>query len=281
MSRSAFGMYALFKRALAPPVTANGERVYAVGDLHGRLDLFRRLIGQLEADVGERGSRRTRIILLGDLIDRGPQSRELLEMARRMQLLNSDRFVVLCGNHEEMLLASADGNSAAQRLWLENGGDATLMSYGVEPAEFIRLTPEQRGGLLWRAVGADTLVWLEALPIFARSADYFFCHAGVRPGVPLDKQRRADLLWIRGDFLSSNRPHGAIVVHGHSETDEIEIKNNRINIDTAAYRSGRLTAVALEGSYRWFVSTTCRYLYRAELEAALKRAAGRSSPSDK
>jgi serine/threonine protein phosphatase 1 len=268
---------ALFMRVRALPTPAGGDRIYAIGDVHGRFDLFRSLIKQLEADVAARRKIPTRIILLGDLIDRGTHSRAVLELIKRMQLQNGDRFVVLCGNHEDMLLASADGNANAQRLWLANGGDATLRSYGLEPSEFVTLTPEQRGDVLWRAVGADMLVWLAALPVHFRSGDYFFCHAGIRPGIPLNEQRREDLLWIRRDFVSSNRRHGAVVVHGHSETADVEIKANRINVDTAAYRSGQLTAVGLQGPYRWFISTAQRYLNRAELDAALE---GRTANGD-
>jgi serine/threonine protein phosphatase 1 len=260
---------ALFKRVRASPTPAKGERLYAIGDLHGRLDLFRILIKQLEADVAARGNMPSRIILLGDLIDRGPYSRDLLELIRRMQVQNADRFVVLCGNHEEMLLASADGNASAQRLWLDNGGDATLRSYGIDQAEFLSLTSEQRGGVLSRVVGAETLTWLAALPVHFRSGGYFFCHAGIRPGISLDKQRREDLLWIREDFVSSNRRHGVVVVHGHSETADVEIKVNRINVDTAAYRTGQLTAVGMQGPYRWFISTTRRYSHRTDLDTAL------------
>ena len=186
---------AFFVRERALPKPADGERLYAIGDLHGRLHLFRALIKQLETDAAGRGRITTRIIALGAIsIDRGPHSRDLLGLIKRTQLQNGDRFVVLCGNHEEMLLASADGNASAQRLWLENGGDATLRSYGLDPAEFVELTPEQRGGALWRAMGAEMLVWLAGLPAHFRSGDYFFCHAGIRPGISLDKQRREDLL---------------------------------------------------------------------------------------
>ncbi len=258
----------LFFRLRGHPVTANGERVYAIGDVHGRLDLFRILIRQIEADVSTRGRRSTRIVLLGDLIDRGSHSHELLVLAKRLHLRNSGRIVVLRGNHEEMLLASADGNASAQRLWVENGGDATLRSYGLDAAEFMRLTPEKRGRVLWRAVGADMLAWLESRPLVFRSGNYFFCHAGIRPGVPLENQRREDLLWIRREFVTSDQSHGAVIVHGHSATDAVEVSHNRINVDTAAYRSGQLTAVGLEGPYRWFLSTTERYLNRAALDEA-------------
>ena len=115
---------------------------------------------------------------------------------------------------------------------------------------------------------SDTLAWLKALPLVYELGSYFFCHAGVRPGVPLKKQRREDLLWIRREFLDSSRSHGAVIVHGHSEMDEIQVARNRISVDTAAYRSGELTAVGLQGPFRWFISTTQRYLNESDLIAA-------------
>jgi len=264
------GLGALFRRAPATPETAAGERVYAVGDVHGRLDLLRRLTRTLEADAaGETARDRTRIVFLGDLVDRGPHSRQVLELVRFLQRRNPERIVSLLGNHEEMLLASAHGEAEAQRVWLRNGGDATLHSYRLDPAEFTGLAPAERGRALRQAVGADMLAWLEARPLSWQSGDYFFCHAGVRPGVPLTKQRREDLLWIRQPFLGSERAHGAVIVHGHSESDAAEVAHNRINVDTGAHRSGELTAVGLQGACRWFLSTAKTYLTRGDLEAAL------------
>ena len=260
-----------FFRVKHLPSTRAGERVYAVGDVHGRLDLLRQIIDQLEADARSRSKGSTRIILLGDLIDRGPQSRETLELAKRMELENRGRVLVLCGNHEDMLLASAEGNADAQRLWLANGGDATLRSYGLDLSEFMDLPPEARGDTLAKRVGLDTLNWLKALPLSYRNGDYFFCHAGVRPGVSLNSQRREDLLWIRKDFLENTDFHGAVIVHGHSERLQPEVMANRINIDTRAYSSNELTAVGLQGPFRWFISTARTFLTRSDLDAVLTR----------
>ena len=129
------------------------------------------------------------------------------------------------------------------------------------------------------AVGLETFRWLRALPSAYRMGDYFFCHAGVRPGIALEEQRREDLLWIRQEFLNSPDFHGAIIVHGHSETQEVEIRPNRISVDTSAYRSSELTAVAIQGPYRWFISTARKYLHRSDLDATrrLVRLAGRIS----
>ncbi len=175
----------LFQRVLQAPSTAPGERVYAIGDLHGRLDLLRDILRRLNDDVDRRGRCPTRVVLLGDMIDRGPSSRQLVDFVRGLQSRTST-VVALCGNHEEMLLKSAEGNGTVQQVWVENGGDATLQSYGIDPVQFMQLEPQVRGRVLERTLGTDTLAWLNSLPLTYRSGDYFFCHAGVRPGVQLE-----------------------------------------------------------------------------------------------
>jgi serine/threonine protein phosphatase 1 len=244
----------LFSRLRQLPSTAPGERIFAVGDLHGRLDLLRDLLERLKQDVAHRVPSPTRLILLGDMVDRGPSSRQLIECVQRLQK-NTSGVIALCGNHEDMLLQSAAGNGTVQQVWIDNGGDETLRSYSIEPSVFLNLTPAVRGRVLTRTLGEETIRWLNSLPLSYRSGDYFFCHAGVRPGVALEDQRREDLLWIRKEFLVSRRYHGAVIVHGHSETNRVEMRRNRINIDTAAYVSDELTALGLQGSSRWLVST--------------------------
>ena len=143
----------------------------------------------------------------------------------------------------------------AQNVWLANGGDATLLSFGIAPELFTASSPQERGIMIRQHIGDEVLDWLRSLPLCYRSGDYYFCHAGVRPGIPLEAQERADLLWIRDEFLVSKSWHGAVVVHGHSEADAVEEIHNRINIDTGAYRTDILTAMGLEGTSRWFIST--------------------------
>ena len=254
MWRKPASMAGLIRRRFKLPSTARGERIYAVGDLHGRLDLLQALLKQLEVDAAERDAACTTLLFLGDLIDRGPQSRQLVELIRRSQS-NGEGVVLLCGNHEELLLASSNGNAMAQNVWLANGGDATLRSFGIAPELFTARSPQERSAMIHHHVGDDVLDWLRSLPLCHRSGDYYFCHAGVRPGLPLDAQEREDLLWIRHDFLASKAWHGAVVVHGHSEADAVEEVHNRINIDTGAYRTDILTAMGLEGTSRWFIST--------------------------
>lgn len=236
------------------PTTLAGERIYAIGDIHGRLDLFQRLLKCLEEDSNKRGPSRTSLIVLGDIIDRGPYSRQMVEVMFNVRA-NVGGVTLLCGNHEELLLHSCSGNGVAQAVWVENGGSATLESYGLDPTKFLELSAQDRGALLRKVIGKDILTWMSQLPIAHRSGDYFFCHAGVRPGIGLNEQKREDLLWIRNPFLADRRLHGAVIVHGHSEVPNVEIRRNRINVDTAAYRSGLLSAVGLEGRSKWIVST--------------------------
>lgn len=241
-----------FKRT--KPRTAPGERVYAVGDIHGRLDLFQRLLERLEDDSARRRSDTTALVVLGDVIDRGPYSRQLLELLFEVQR-TTDRVILLCGNHEELLLHSAAGSGIAQAVWVENGGMATLESYGLDPTTFLERPAKERGSLLTATIGEEVLDWLAQLPLVYRSGDYFFCHAGVRPGVPLDTQQREDLLWIRDEFLRDKRDHNAVIVHGHSEVSRVEFQGNRINVDTAAHRSGVLSAIGVEDSLIWVITS--------------------------
>ena len=240
--------------ATTPPVTADGERIYAIGDVHGRLDLLQTLMQHIERDVQLRGECPTRVIFLGDLIDRGPDSKHLLELAQRAHH-SCDRVTVLLGNHEDLLLESAYGNVAAQRAWLQQGGEATLRSLGINLPKLDEGPARAVADVLCEILGDDMLAWLDSLPLSFQSGDYFFCHAGIRPGVPLHRQRRQDLLWIREKFLSSKRNHGAVIVHGHSETSQLVFSHNHICVDTAAYRTGVLSAVGLQGSLQWSLST--------------------------
>ncbi len=222
-----------------------GERVVAVGDIHGRLDLFLKLMTQLASTPPPEGSL-SRMVILGDVIDRGPSSRALVE--RFMRYTGStERFVVLKGNHEQMMARALRGDVSAFRAWLEYGGAQTLRSWGVEveapasPSAF-QLIKQARA-----AVGEATLAWLEALPTRHQVGEVLFVHAGIRPGTPIAEQEDEDLLWIGREFLESKDDFGALVVHGHSITESGPVVlSNRIAVDTGAYRSGRLSAVKLE-----------------------------------
>jgi serine/threonine protein phosphatase 1 len=236
------------------PATAPGERIYAIGDIHGRHDLLVELLER----IGDHGrsletKAKTHLILLGDMVDRGPDSAKVLRLVRKIQAQH-ESMVVLRGNHEELMLGALDGRPGMLRGWMRTGGRATLRSFGLEPppsgddpTEFLQLANA--------TIPQELLQWMRNLPLSARSGSYFFCHAGIRPGVPIARQKRTDLLWIREDFLTDDRDHGAIIVHGHSEAATLDEQVNRIGVDTGAYRTGVLTALYLEGEERGYIST--------------------------
>ena len=242
---------AAFRRT-PPPQVPGGQRVYAVGDVHGRMDLLVRLVDHIRDDNSDREPAKTRIIVLGDFIDRGPDSAATLSFLREWST-DKIELLVLLGNHERALIESLQGDEVTQDLWMGMGGAATLKSYGVEPRR------TQEPGLafadrLLTALTTETVGWLQSLPLSWRSGDYFFCHAGVRPGVPLDEQRPEDLLGIKSDFLRSKSYHGAVIVHGHSDCgSEPVIASNHLCLDTGAYKSGRLTAAGFQGEKMWII----------------------------
>lgn len=226
-----------------PPLTGN-ERIYAIGDVHGRLDLLHKLVALIEAEL-EPGHPPARLIFLGDIVDRGPDSAELVALL--MKLEGNPRVTVLKGNHEAALVDAYRGDHDALEGWLANGGDATLTSYG---ADLTTLDPDDLRAmfrLLQRKIPERVIRWCERLPVSERIEGYMFVHAGVRPGIALDAQTEDDLMWIREEFTRSDADHGAIIVHGHSaQLGGIHFAANRIGVDTAAYKTGRLSAVAID-----------------------------------
>ena len=236
------------------PSTARGHRIYAIGDVHGRYDLFDAMIRRLEEDNAARDDgKRVTLVVLGDVIDRGPASQRLIRLMMSVQQ-RSDRLTVLLGNHEAALLDAIIGDPDAQEGWLRFGGLATLESFAIDPPRPGE-GPLAFGGRLAEGLTPEVVEWLRGLPLSIDCGDYFFCHAGVRPGVGLHRQRRGDLLWIRQPFLTSRRNFGAVVVHGHTIFDEVRFDPNRISVDTGAYASGVLSAVCLDGTDRWVFAT--------------------------
>lgn len=227
-----------------------GQRVYAVGDIHGRLDLFRALVEAIEADDAERAPAETLVVLLGDLVDRGPDSKGVIDLAREWQERRPVR--ILFGNHEEMFLRSM-ADIEMFRHFLRHGGRETVLSYGVDPGHFAQATLEEAQDLMREAVPARDVAFVKGFEGMIRAGDYLFVHAGIDPRVPLDEQREKDLRWIREPFLSHPEPHGVVVVHGHTICESVEDCGNRIGIDTGAFMTGRLTALVLEGSSRRFL----------------------------
>lgn len=237
------------KHRLAP-----GERLYAIGDIHGRLDLFDSLVGMIEDDNAQRGAAKVTVLLLGDLIDRGPDSRRVVERAMGWDEKFAD-LQCLLGNHEASMLAVLDGQTRWFGSWLGYGGYETLQSYGVGAGILANGDEEAIIAAAGQAVPQSHRDWLENCPHSLRNGDYVFVHAGIRPGIAIDDQQTKDLLWIRGEFLDSSADHGAMIVHGHSITPDVDEKPNRIGIDTGAYFSEKLTALGVEDGVRWFLQT--------------------------
>lgn len=235
------------------PSVPSGERVYAVGDVHGRADLFADLIQIIEHDDAERGPARTTVVLLGDLIDRGHDSAAVVDQARQWGQRREVEFIQ--GNHEEMLLVSRD-DTEAMRGFLKFGGLETLMSYGIDAETSASADIEQLQELMNAAIPQDDFDFLDSFKKMVRIGDYLFVHAGVRPDTPLEHQLGRDCRWIREPFLSHRGDFGAFVVHGHTITPEPDVCANRIGIDTGAFLHGTLTAIGLQGQDRWFLQAS-------------------------
>lgn len=232
-----------------------GQRVYAIGDIHGRLDLMNELLDRIEADEADRRPARTTLVFLGDLVDRGPDSAGVVQ--RAMGLRESDRVVrFIKGNHEEVFLKACAGDTKAARFMIRIGGRPTILSYGVSEDEYDVSTFDSLPDLLAERVPHEHLAFLHKFEEMVVIGDYAFVHAGIRPGIELAAQSPEDLRWIRGEFLDHRAQHEKIIVHGHSIVEEPEICANRIGIDTGAFASGRLTALGLEMGDRWTLSTS-------------------------
>lgn len=230
--------------ALSPQV----RRVYAVGDVHGRLDLLLRMEALIRADLGRFPVDTALVCCLGDLVDRGPDSAGVVEHMSRPPA-DGLRRRCLRGNHEQRMLDFLRAPVRYGPGWLTYGGREALRSYGVEvPAE---VEPDQlvdAAGALRARLPAHHLRYLRELPVGLRWGRYLFVHAGLNPDCPLDAQPYDDLLWVREPFLECRRDWGYTVVHGHVVHPEPQLMPNRIGLDTGAFWSGRLSAAALEGS---------------------------------
>jgi len=229
------------------PAVPDGVRHYAIGDIHGRLDLYEALIAMIEAEIAAAPSLDHRIILLGDLVDRGPNSAGVVERTRAWQ--HSRNVRVLAGNHEEMFLAAFE-KPEALRHFLKHGGRETMLSYGMSSRQLSTLSLEDLFDRLPQLVPQSTRDYIAGFETMIRAGDYVFVHAGIDPARPLGEQKRSDLLWIRERFLSHEGPLEKVVVHGHTIFDHVMDCGNRIGIDTGAFRSGVLTALVLEGDQR-------------------------------
>ena len=233
---------------------AAGYRAYAIGDIHGRLDLLEDLLAKIHAELQHYPSARTLLIFVGDLIDRGPSSAQVIERLRTYSRTGIQP-VFLLGNHEEVLLRILRGDAELITKWRWFGGAECLQSYGVDPQQLAHVSETEALAVVRSAIPRDHVEFLESFVDSCRFGDYLFVHAGIRPGVQFDQQSQADLRWIREPFLLDDTDHGFVVVHGHTIRDEVEERPNRIGIDTGAYRTGILSALAIEGGDRWLLDT--------------------------
>jgi serine/threonine protein phosphatase 1 len=247
-------MLNLSPRRQREPTGAKGYRAYVVGDIHGRLDLLEDLLAKIHAELQRRPAQKTLLVFVGDLIDRGPGSAQVIERLRTYRRAGIEP-VFLLGNHEEVLLRILGGETSLIRSWLQFGGLQCLRSYGAEPEQLTHATDEEALSIVRAAIPREHVEFLESFADSCRFGDYLFVHAGIRPGVVLEEQSQSDLRWIRAPFLFDETDHGFVVVHGHTISEEVEERANRIGIDTGAYRTGVLTALVIEGNERWLIDT--------------------------
>ena len=229
----------------------HGTRLYVIGDIHGRLDLLSELLEKIHQDITKYPINECHTVTLGDYVDRGPDSRGVLDCLSRNPF--PTRYTALKGNHEELLeMFLAEPRVFSN--WRRLGGLETLHSYGISVDQLMMGKGfEEAARALQAALPREHVQFLASLKTSLVLDRYFLCHAGVRPGVPLERQRVEDLLWIREEFLNSSADFGKIVIHGHTPVDEPEILPNRINIDTGAFATGRLTCLVLQGDQKRFL----------------------------
>jgi serine/threonine protein phosphatase 1 len=232
----------------APATLPPGQRVYAIGDIHGCLDRLVALHEMIAEDMAARPVAHATLVHLGDYVDRGADSAQVIDWLINQPPVPADTFINLMGNHEFMMLSALAGaDKEAPGHWLTNGGADSLLSWGISRAvpanEWASRIPRQH------------LLFLRDLEISRHIGPYLFVHAGIRPGVKLDKQSRQDMMWIREPFLSSRADHGAVIVHGHTPKREPIVQPNRIAIDTGAVLGGALTCVVLEADKLGFLQS--------------------------
>jgi len=233
------------RRSPVPAALPRGVRIYAVGDIHGRSDLLAPLLRGIRAHCRRTPVDQAITVFLGDYIDRGPNSRAVLDLL--LQWRRDNKAVFLRGNHETFVQRFL-ADSRSLDAWRQCGGLETLVSYGLKPSinadrhEQLRLAGE-----LADALPKQHVDFLESLDLSFSCGDFLFVHAGIRPGVPINEQTEDDLLWIRDDFLAYEQPFERFVVHGHTPVRAPDLRSNRINIDTGAFATGRLTCIVIEG----------------------------------
>lgn len=230
----------------------NGLRVYAIGDVHGCIDELRQMIENIDAEQAFFQTKQSKIIFLGDYVDRGSENRAVIDYL--IELQNSDRDVVfLRGNHDQKVLLFLKKPKRTGADYLKWGGDATLRDYGIDVNDYETMQDAADG--FAKNLPETHKAFFESLEYSHCIDDYFFCHAGVRPEIALSEQTNHDLCWIRTDFLFYDEPFEKVIIHGHTIVDEPEVKQNRINVDTCCFGTGKLTAVVLEDEKHRFLHT--------------------------
>lgn len=236
------------------PQGSPGKRLYAIGDVHGCHAELEALLALVADDNARRSRKPVFLVFLGDLVDRGPASRQVIARLRTAP----PRFAsvhIIRGNHEEMMVRCLSGEPGLIPEWLRHGGNSCAASYGIDPSRLHDTDPDRLEHTLLSHIPKADIDFLAGAADQVRFGDYLLVHAGIRPGVPIDAQSGHDLRWIRQEFLTSDIRHEAIVVHGHTITDHVDERPNRVGIDTGAYRTGRLTAMRIEGDEREYLST--------------------------
>ncbi|WP_309092080.1 metallophosphoesterase family protein [Phenylobacterium sp.] len=254
-------MFNLFrKKAPQARPSTGGRLVYAVGDVHGRLDLLGPLLRDIAEDaLASQPAERPLLVMLGDYVDRGPDSKGVVDLLLQMRTYARLETRTLKGNHEEALLRFLD-DPMFGATWLDNGGGPTLASYGVQPPAS-RTDPEAwatASRAFSEALSDQHRAFYEGLELMVTQGDYAFVHAGVRPGVAIEAQAERDLLWIRQEFLEAAGPFGKVIVHGHTPSEEAQLTRHRLGVDTGAYATGVLTAVRLEGEDQRLMQSRAR-----------------------
>lgn len=254
-------MFGLFRKKIPEARPSTGGRlVYAVGDVHGRLDLLGPLLRDIAEDaLASQPAERPLLVMLGDYVDRGPDSKGVVDLLLEMKGYGRLETLTLKGNHEEALLRFLH-DPMFGATWLDNGGGPALASYGVQPPAS-RTDPEawaEASAAFNAALPPAHREFFERLELMTTVGDYAFVHAGVRPGVAIEDQAERDLLWIRQEFLQAPGPFGKVVVHGHTPAEEAQMLKHRLGVDTGAYATGVLTAVRLEGEDQRLIQQRAR-----------------------
>lgn len=222
-------------------------RSYAIGDIHGQLAKLKDAHTLIAADRALSGDSEAPVVHVGDYVDRGPDSAGVLDILAQ-GLAEGAPWVVLKGNHDAIMrdFLDPDVPDSAVAAWLSGnmGGRETLASYGIGTRP-LRSTAAIRKDAMSK-IPQSHLALLDGMLPFFRRGEVFFCHAGIRPGIPLDRQDEDDLIWIRGEFLDDPRDHGALIVHGHTPGDAVTHAGNRVNLDTGAGYGGPVSAVVIE-----------------------------------